>query len=67
MAQAWQRSAKCPFATYKREAIPSRGIVASNHPMASAAGLEMLAMPAIPEDEIEGMINRDALGILGVE
>jgi hypothetical protein len=35
--------------------------------MASAAGLEMLAMPAIPEDEIEGMINRDALGILGVE
>jgi predicted TIM-barrel fold metal-dependent hydrolase len=24
-------------------------------------------LPGIPEDEIEGIINRDALGILGVE
>ena len=32
------------FATYKHEAVASRGMVASNHPMASAAGIEMLSM-----------------------
>lgn len=32
-----------PFATEKRPAIGSRGMVVSNHPLASAAGAEMLA------------------------
>src|SRR3712207_8652846 len=31
------------FATYKQEAVASRGMVTSNHPLASAAGVEMLA------------------------
>ena len=30
--------------TFKSEAVASRGMVASNHPMASAAGIEMLSM-----------------------
>ncbi|MHB8575117.1 MAG: gamma-glutamyltransferase [Dehalococcoidia bacterium] len=30
-------------ATYKQEVVASRAVVASNHPMASAAGVEMLA------------------------
>ena len=32
------------YATLKQEVTASRGMVASNHPMASAAGLEMLSM-----------------------
>ena len=32
------------FATLKQPATASRGMVASNHPMASAAGIEMLSM-----------------------
>ena len=30
--------------TYKQEAVGSRGMVTSNHPLASAVGAEMLAM-----------------------
>ena len=33
-----------PLTTLKQEAVSSRGMVASNHPMASAAGLQMLSM-----------------------
>ena len=33
-----------PFETYKKEAVGSKGMVATNHPLGSAAGLEMLAM-----------------------
>ena len=32
------------FETYKKEAVASNGMVATNHPLGSAAGLEMLAM-----------------------
>ena len=32
------------FTTEKQEAVASRGMVAANHPLAAAAGLEMLAM-----------------------
>jgi gamma-glutamyltranspeptidase / glutathione hydrolase len=33
---------KYGFTTYKQEVVASRGVVTSNHPMASAAGVEML-------------------------
>jgi gamma-glutamyltranspeptidase/glutathione hydrolase len=44
MAAAWQRSAGSPFTTEKQEAVAARGMVVANHPLASAAGLEMLAL-----------------------
>ncbi len=39
----WRARAATPFDTEKRPAIGSRGMVVSNHPLASAAGAEMLA------------------------
>jgi len=39
-ADAWARD----FHTFKQPATASRGMVATNHPMGSAAGVEMLAM-----------------------
>jgi gamma-glutamyltranspeptidase/glutathione hydrolase len=44
MAAAWQRTAGSPFTTEKQEATAARGMVVANHPLASAAGLEMLAL-----------------------
>ncbi len=44
LAQSWRDVAGSPFVTRKREATASLGMVASNHPMASSAGVEMLAM-----------------------
>lgn len=44
MAAVWQRTAGSPFTTEKQEATASRGMVVANHPLASAAGLEMLAL-----------------------
>ena len=44
MAGSLREGPGSQFATYKREAVASRGMVASNHPMASAAGIEMLSM-----------------------
>ena len=44
MARSWRDVAGSPFATRKRQATGARGMVASNHPMGSAAGVEMLAM-----------------------
>ena len=44
MSHFWKDNAGSPFDTYKQGAVASRGMVSSNHPMASAAGLEMLAM-----------------------
>ena len=41
--QRHERSGNRPR-TFKQEAVASRGMVASNHPMASAAGIEMLSM-----------------------
>ena len=41
---SWKKSAGSLFETYKREAVASNGMVATNHPLGSAAGLEMLAM-----------------------
>lgn len=40
----WQSRAGAQFETYKRAAYGSRGMVVTNHPLGSAAGLEMLAM-----------------------
>ena len=40
----WRKLAGSPFETYKKEAVASNGMVATNHPLGSAAGLEMLAM-----------------------
>jgi len=39
----WRQTAAAPFDTEKRPATGSRGMVVSNHPLASAAGAEMLA------------------------
>ena len=41
---SWKKIAGSPFETYKKEAVASGGMVATNHPLGSAAGLEMLAM-----------------------
>lgn len=41
---SWRKLAGSPFETYKKEAVASNGMVATNHPLGSAAGLEMLAM-----------------------
>ena len=39
----WRSRTATPFTTEKRPATGSRGMVVSNHPLASAAGAEMLA------------------------
>jgi len=44
MASAWRDRAGSPFTTEKQAAVAARGMVAANHPLAAAAGLEMLAM-----------------------
>ena len=38
------------LSTYKQEAVASRGMVAANHPLASAAGIQMLAMGGTAAD-----------------
>lgn len=43
MAQDWRSRAGATFECQKRPASGSRGMVVSNHPLASAAGAEMLA------------------------
>src|SRR5262245_63301970 len=40
---SWRARAGSPFEPRKRELIASEAVVASNHPLASAAGVEMLA------------------------
>ena len=40
---AWRERAGAPFTLSKEEVVASRLVVASNHPLASAAGLEMVA------------------------
>ena len=40
----WRASAGTTFETFKQPAVASRGMVVTNHPMGSAAGLEMLSM-----------------------
>ena len=44
MGSVWHDKAGSIFITEKQEAVASRGMVAANHPLAAAAGLEMLAM-----------------------
>ena len=41
---SWRKLAGSPFETYKKDAVASNGMIATNHPLGSAAGLEMLAM-----------------------
>ena len=43
MTQHWTQRAGTRFATEKRPAVGSKGMVVTNHPLASAAGAEMLA------------------------
>ena len=43
-ATGWRARAGTTFKTFKHSATASRGMVVTNHPMGSAAGLEMLAM-----------------------
>lgn len=43
MTRDWRSLSGSPFRTSKRPALGSRGMVVSNHPLASAAGAEMLA------------------------
>ncbi|MCC6718062.1 MAG: gamma-glutamyltransferase [Acetobacteraceae bacterium] len=43
MAQSWRERATTVFHCEKQPAMGSRGMVVSNHPLASAAGAEMLA------------------------
>lgn len=40
----WRSLAGSDFETFKRPAVGSQGMVATNHPIASAAGVEMLAI-----------------------
>ncbi len=41
---SWKKNAGSPFDTYKHDAVATNGMVSTNHPLGSAAGLEMLAM-----------------------
>lgn len=43
MVQPWRERAGTSFVTSKQEVIASEAVVTSNHPLASAAGIEMLA------------------------
>ncbi|MGE3538710.1 MAG: gamma-glutamyltransferase [Candidatus Tectimicrobiota bacterium] len=44
MASTWRDTAGSLFTTEKQAAVASRGMVVANHPLAAAAGLEMLAL-----------------------
>ena len=44
MAMTWKKTAGSPFETYKHDAVATNGMVATNHPLGSLAGLEMLAL-----------------------
>ena len=44
MKRSWRDRAGTTFDLHKRGGVASRGMVASNHPLASAAGAEMLAL-----------------------
>lgn len=44
MGTAWRDKAGSLFSTEKQEAVASRGMVTANHPLAAAAGVEMLAL-----------------------
>ena len=41
---SWKKNAGSQFETYKHDAVATNGMVSTNHPLGSAAGLEMLAM-----------------------
>ena len=44
MTDPWRERAGSPFETHKSDAVGSKGMVTSNHPIASTAGAEMLAL-----------------------
>ena len=43
MQDSWRERTGAPFETHKHEVVASEAVVASNHPLASAAGMETLA------------------------
>ena len=44
MSMTWKKNSSYPFETFKHDAVATNGMVSTNHPLGSAAGLEMLAM-----------------------
>ena len=56
----WRKRAGTTFTCEKQPAQGTRGMASSNHPLASAAGIEMLAGGALSSGEIAGRFDLSA-------